>query len=163
MSPQAANSVEAVLQEVIQSLHLHIDSLKQQVGSLLDEADARKQMMQAMQQQVDVRDKRIQALLQQLAGSQGQLADATSALEARSVLLKEREQEIAEKEADLASFRSGRQPQQQQQQLPQKLQRVGSVASTDQRYKHASAAFARAPTHALDCTVSGSFLLHLLC
>ena len=151
MSPQVPNIAEAVLQEVIQSLHLHIDSLKQQVGSLLDEADARKQMMQAIQQQVDVRDKRIQELLQQLADSQGQLADATLALEARSVLLKEREQELAEKEADLACFRSGRRPQQQQ--LPQKLQRVGSVASTTHRYKHASAAVPRAPTHALDCLV----------
>ena len=151
-----------LLQEVIQSLHLHIDSLKQQVGSLLDEADAKQQMMQAIQQQVDVRDNRIQVLLQQLADSQGQLADAVSALEARNVLLKKREQELAEREADLATFRSGRQlQQQQQQQLPQKLQRVGSVASTIHRCKQAC--ISRAPMHAVDCIVSGLFLLHLLC
>ena len=138
--------MESVVQEVIQSLHLHIDSLKQQVGSLLDEADARQQMMQAIQQRVDTRDKRIQALLQQLADCQGQLADASSALEARNVLLKEREQELAEKEAELAIFTSGRQPQQQQ--LPAKLQSVGSVASTIHRYKHASAAL----TGSLPCS-----------
>ena len=123
---------------MIQSLHLHIESLKQQVGSLLDESEAKDQMMQAIQQQVDVRDKRIRALLQQLADSQGQLADASLALEARHAVIREREQELAEKDAELAALRSSRQPQQQlQQQLPHKLQRVGSVASTTHRYEHA--------------------------
>ncbi|KAL3132326.1 hypothetical protein ABBQ32_008904 [Trebouxia sp. C0010 RCD-2024] len=112
-------------EEVIQSLHLHIDSLKQQVGSLLDESEAKDRMLQAVHQQVDARDKRIKGLLQQLAESQAQLADATSALEAKSALLKQREQELAEKDAELSALRLSRQLQQQQ-----RLQRVGSGAST---------------------------------
>lgn len=114
---------------MIQSLHLHIDSLKQQVGSLLDESEAKDRMLQAVRQQVEVRDNRIKGLLQQLAESQGQLADATSVLEARSALLKQREQELAEKDAELSALRLSRQSQQQQ-----RLQRVGSGASTTHRY-----------------------------
>lgn len=109
-------------EEVIQSLHLHIDSLKQQVGSLLDESEAKERMLQATQQQVDIREKRIKGLQQQLADSQAQLAVATSALEGRSALLKQREQELAEKDAELSALRLSRQS--------QRLQRVGSGAST---------------------------------
>ena len=121
------------VQEVIQSLHLHIDSLKQQVGGLLDESEAKDRMMQAIQQQVDVRDKRIRTLLQQLADAQGHLADAHSAIDSRNALLKEREQELAERDADLAALRAVRQQHAPQQPLPHKLQRVGSVASTSHR------------------------------
>lgn len=123
-----------MVQEVIQSLHLHIDSLKQQVGSLLDESEAKDRMMQAICQQVEARDKRIKALVQQLADVQGQMADATSALAA---LRQEREQEAADKDAELAGLRSSRQQPQQQPQhpVPHKLQRVGSVASTSHRWQ----------------------------
>ena len=114
---------------MIQSLHLHIDSLKQQVGSLLDESEAKDRMLQAAHQQVDARDKRIKGLLQQVADSQAQLADVTAVLEARNALLKQRELELAEKDAELSALRLSRQSQQQQ-----RLQRVGSGASTTHRY-----------------------------
>ncbi|DBA98109.1 hypothetical protein WJX77_011749 [Trebouxia sp. C0004] len=122
-------------EEVIQSLHLHIDSLKNQVGSLLDEAEAKERLVSAINQQLDMRDKRIRDLTKQLQEAAGQLAEASTALEARSVLLKEKEQELADKDAELSSVRLGCQqtPQQQlpqQQQLQQKQHRDGSVAST---------------------------------
>ena len=83
------------LQELIQSLHLHIDSLKNQVGSLLDEAEAKDRLVTAINQQLDVRDKRIRDLTKQLQEAGWQLAEASSALEAKNVLLKEKEQVCA--------------------------------------------------------------------
>lgn len=83
------------LQELIQSLHLHIDSLKNQVGSLLDEAEAKDRLVAAINQQLDIRDKRIRDLTKQLQEAGGQLAEASTALEAKSVLLKEKEQVCA--------------------------------------------------------------------
>jgi peptidoglycan hydrolase CwlO-like protein len=79
------------LQELIQSLHLHIDSLKNQVGSLLDEAEAKERLVGAINQQLDIRDKRIRDLTKQLQETGGQLAEASTALEAKNVLLKEKE------------------------------------------------------------------------
>ena len=76
----------------MQSLHLHIDSLKNQVGSLLDEAEAKERVVAAMNQQLDMRDKRIRDLTKQLQQAGGQLAETSTALEAKSVLLKEKEQ-----------------------------------------------------------------------
>ena len=140
-----------MLQEVIQSLHLHIDSLKQQVGSLLDESEAKDRMMQAMRQQVEARDKRIKALVQQIAEVQGQLTDASSALTA---VRQDREQELAEKDAELAALKSSRQQplQQSQHPVPHKLQRVGSVASTSHRYKQAT----HTPLNTYICNIMGS-------
>ena len=80
------------LQELIHSLHLHIDSLKNQVGSLLDEAEAKDRLVAAIKQQLDMRDKRIRELAKQLQEAGGQLAEASTALEAKSVLLKDTEQ-----------------------------------------------------------------------
>ncbi|KAA6428269.1 MAG: hypothetical protein FRX49_01865 [Trebouxia sp. A1-2] len=116
-------------EELIQSLHLHIDSLKNQVGSLLDEAEAKDRLVAAINQQLDIRDKRIRDLTKQLQEAGGQLAEASTALEAKSVLLKEKEQELADKDAELSSVRLGRQ-QTPQQQLQQKQHRDDSVAST---------------------------------
>ncbi len=82
----------APLQELIQSLHLHIDSLKNQVGSLLDEAEAKERLVAAINQQLDIRDKRIRDLTKQLQETAGQLAEASTALEAKNVLLKDKEQ-----------------------------------------------------------------------
>lgn len=117
-------------EELIQSLHLHIDSLKNQVGSLLDEAEAKDRLVAAINQQVDNRDKHIREQTKQLQEAGRQLAEASTALEAKSVLLKEKEQELADKDAELSSARLGRQQTPQQQQLQQKLHRDGSVAST---------------------------------
>ena len=80
------------LQELIHSLHLHIDSLKNQVGSLLDEAEAKDRLVAAIKQQLDMRDKRIRELAKQLQEAGGQLAEASTALEAKSVFLKDTEQ-----------------------------------------------------------------------
>ncbi len=80
------------LQELIQSLHLHIDSLKNQVGSLLDEAEAKERLVGAINQQLDIRDKRIRDLTKQLQETGGQLAEASTALEAKNVLLMEKKQ-----------------------------------------------------------------------
>ena len=80
------------LQELIQSMHLHIDSLKNQVGSLLDEAEAKGRLVGAINQQLDIRDKRIRDLTKQLQETAGQLAEASTALEAKNVLLKDKEQ-----------------------------------------------------------------------
>ena len=121
------------MQDVIQALHLHVDSLKNQVGSLLDEAEDKDRLVNAINQQLDLRDRHIRDLTKQLHDAERQLADVTTALKAGSGLLKEREQELADKEAELASLRSGSARQPAQQQLQQKLQRVGSVASTSHR------------------------------
>lgn len=96
MPKQISNTIQVIwlpwLQELIQSLHLHIDSLKNQVGSLLDEAEAKERLVGAINQQLDIRDKRIRDLTKQLQEAGGQLAEASTALEAKSVLLKEKEQ-----------------------------------------------------------------------
>ena len=82
----------ACVQDMIQSLHLHVDSLKNQVGSLLDEAEAKDRLVTAINLQLDIRDKRIRDLTKQLQEAVGRLAEASSALEAKSGLLSEREQ-----------------------------------------------------------------------
>ena len=123
------------VQDAIHSLHLHIDSLKNQIGGLLDDAEAKDGLVVGLNQQLDAKDRRIRDLVKKLQDAEGQLADAASALRARDVLLKEREQDLADRDAEVATFQSGRQQQQlpQQQQPQQKLQRVGSVASTSHR------------------------------
>lgn len=82
----------AYVQDMIQSLHLHVDSLKNQVGSLLDEAEAKDRLVTAINLQLDIRDKRIRDLTKQLQEAVGRLAETSSALEAKSGLLSEREQ-----------------------------------------------------------------------
>ena len=58
--------------------------------------------------------------------AEGSLADVTSELKAKNALLKEREEQLANKDAELAALDAARQSQ-------QKLQRTGSVASTSHR------------------------------
>ena len=82
----------ACVQDMIQSLHVHVDSLKSQVGSLLDEAEAKDRLVTAINLQLDIRDKRIRDLTKQLQEAVGRLAETSSALEAKSGLLSEREQ-----------------------------------------------------------------------
>ena len=94
----------APLQELIQSLHLHIDSLKNQVGSLLDEAEAKDRLVAAINQQLDIRDKRIRDLTKQLQEAGGQLTEASTTLEAKNVLLKEKEQVCSLQLSEHVSF-----------------------------------------------------------
>ena len=54
------------MQDVIQDLRQQVDSLKSQVGSMLDEAEAKDRLVSSVKQQLDIRDRRIKDLSKEL-------------------------------------------------------------------------------------------------
>lgn len=123
----------AAMQDIIQDLRQQVDSLKTQVGGMLDEAEAKDRLVTSLKQQLDARDRQVQDLSKELQQTQGQLTDATSALKAKDALLQEQEQalkgqeeQLAERDAELAALNA-------RQAAAQKLHRSGSAASTSHR------------------------------
>ena len=72
------------------------------------------------------RDQRIRDLAKELQEAEGLLADATGALKVKTALVKQQEDQLADKDAELATLNASRAAQ-------QKLQRAGSAASTSHR------------------------------
>lgn len=134
----------------IRSLHAQVSSLKDQLSALHSRADTQDSALEAAYEQIAIRDGRVRALEMQLRRAEEDRSDVSSALAARREELRQKDRELADKDAELTTIRAStssrqqaqQQPQQQsqQQQLQQqhRLQRVSSVASTTHRYELSS-------------------------
>ena len=58
--------ITSPVQDVIQDLRQQVDSLKSQVGSMLDEAEAKDRQVSSIKQQLDIRNRRIRDLSKEL-------------------------------------------------------------------------------------------------